>query len=165
MTVKRSMSLVGRCVIPCSRIAPEPGGRSPHLRGPRVRMRLAGAASLVQSEPSVPPTQCLEAVFPCGCDRQVKAQCWPHVAEDVAVEVASLVFHAALTDDALVDRRSFAVVIKAKGTIPRCPAQAHGEMHDARGWTREFIKRCGNTKGFRVAVRDTSTHTDPLPGL
>lgn len=24
MTVKRSMSLVGRCVIPCSRIAPEP---------------------------------------------------------------------------------------------------------------------------------------------
>ena len=76
------------------------------------------------------------------------------MGEGVSIEVASLVFYAALADDALVDRRSLAVVVEAEGAIPRCPTQAHGEVHDARGRTREFIKRRGNTKGFRVAVRE-----------
>lgn len=125
-------------------------------------MRLAGVAPVVQSEPFVPPTQRREAVFPGGRDRQVEAQCGPHVGKDVAVKVTALVFHAPLTDDALVDRRSLTIVIEVKGAVPWRPAQAHGEMHETRGWTRELIERRGNTKRFCIAVYDPPTHDNPL---
>ena len=142
-----------------------PRERSPRLRGPRAHMRLADVATVVQREPFIPPTQGCEAIFPCGCDRKVKAQCRPYVGEGVAVEVAALVFHTALADNALVDRRSFAGVVDVKAAISWCPTQTHREVHDARGWTRELIERCGNTKGFCVAVCDVSTHASLLSCL